>query len=168
VEFPFLNSSSQIFQLFHPFKGYYLSLCFHFVLHSHLHTSTQMCRYFLYSFTSPSFYKVCPPGPRPLQTRNRILFLINKYVRLKHDVAASRTVRLAHGRYRHGTGPLRAVESLEKSIYMQLTLGLPPSWWGGEGRKGASVKQISRLFGARFLAYSLAYRCEVRTPNNRT
>jgi hypothetical protein len=100
--FPFLNSPSQIFQLFHPFKRVLSILCFHFVLHSPLHTSTQVCRYFLYSFTSSSFQKLCPPGPCPLQPRNRILVLINKYVRLNHDVAASRTVRMAHGRYSHG------------------------------------------------------------------
>jgi hypothetical protein len=46
---------------------------------------------------------VRPPGTRPLQPRNRIVFLINKYVRLKHDVSASRTVRLSHVPYRQGT-----------------------------------------------------------------
>ena len=46
---------SQIFQQFHPFKGYYLSLCFDFVLHSDLETSIQVCRYLLYSFIFSSF-----------------------------------------------------------------------------------------------------------------
>jgi hypothetical protein len=83
--FPFLNSPSQIFQLFHPFKGYYLSYVF---TSSCILISTQVHRCAGISCI------------------------------LSHPLPFKKYVRLAHGRYSHGTSHSTFAEA-NRVIYLR-------------------------------------------------